>query len=116
MPRAKQQITYAHAMPAAAEQALKQLGRNIAAARLRRRWRQVDLAAKAGITRATVIAVEHGRAGTGVGAYVAVLWALGLHDDVARLAAPDRDVEGATLEAARLGTRARAAKPLDDDF
>jgi transcriptional regulator with XRE-family HTH domain len=116
MPRAKQQITYAHAMPAAAEQALEQLGRNITAARLRRRWRQMDLAAKAGITRATLIAVERGRAGTGIGAYVVVLWALGLHDDVAQIAAPDRDVEGATLEAARLGTRARAAEPLDDDF
>ncbi|HEX6746965.1 MAG TPA: helix-turn-helix transcriptional regulator [Longimicrobium sp.] len=116
MPREKQQITYTHAMPASADEVLNQLGQNIAAARLRRRWRQADLAAKAGITRATVIAIEHGRAGTGIGAYVAVLWALGLHADVARIAAPDRDVEGATLEAARLGTRARRPAPLDDDF
>jgi len=115
MARRKQQITYTHALPAAAEDALRQLGRNIATARLRRRWRQVDLAAKAGITRVTVIAVERGRPGTGIGAYVAALWALGLHHDVARLAAPDRDVEGATLEAARLGARARPAL-LDDDF
>ncbi|HET7231095.1 MAG TPA: helix-turn-helix transcriptional regulator [Longimicrobium sp.] len=116
MTRRKQQITYADTMPAAAHEALRQLGRNIAAARLRRRWRQVDLATRAGITRATVIAIEHGRAGTGAGAYVAVLWALGLHDDVARLAAPEHDVEGATLEAARLGTRARPPATLDDEF
>lgn len=116
MPRAKRQITYTDAMPAAAEEVLRQLGRNVATARLRRRWRQADLAAKAGITRATVMAVERGRPGTGIGAYVAVLWALGLHDDVARLAAPDVDREGATLEAARLGPRTRAPAPLDDDF
>ncbi|HYH82440.1 MAG TPA: helix-turn-helix domain-containing protein [Longimicrobium sp.] len=116
MARSKQQITYTHSMPAAAQEALTQLGRNIAAARLRRRWRQADLAAKAGITRATVIAIEHGRAGTGIGAYVGVLWALGLHGDVAQLAAPQRDVEGATLEAARLGTRARPPATLNDEF
>ena len=116
MPRRKQQITYTHALPAEAEQVLRQLGRNIATARLRRQWRQTDLADRAGITRATVIAIEQGRAGTGAGAYVAVLWALGLHEDVAQLAAPGRDAEGATLEAARLGTRARRAAPLDDDF
>jgi transcriptional regulator with XRE-family HTH domain len=116
MPRVKQQITYTHAMPAAADDALRQLGRNIAAARLRRRWRQADLAAKAGITRATVIAVEHGRPGTGIGAYAAVLWALGLESDLARLAAPDRDEEGSALEVARLGRRVRRTASLDDDF
>lgn len=115
MPRGKDHITYTHAMPAAAEDVLSRLGRNIADARLRRRWRQTDLAEKAGITRRTVIAIEHGRPGTGIGAYLAALWALGLHDDVAQLAAPERDVEGTTLEAARLGTRIRPAA-LDDDF
>jgi transcriptional regulator with XRE-family HTH domain len=116
MPRRKQQITYTHALPAAAEQVLHQLGRNIATARLRRQWRQADLAERAGITRATVIAIEQGRAGTGAGAYVAILWALGLHEDVAQLAAPDRDAEGAALDAARFGRRARPAASLDDDF
>ena len=116
MARRTQQITYTESAPAAVRESLTQLGRNIAAARLRRRWRQADLAAKAGITRATVIAIEHGRPGTGIGAYVAVLWALGLHGDVALLAAPERDVEGATLEAARLGIRARPPATLDDEF
>ena len=116
MPREKKQITYNQAPPAAVEQVLARLGRNIATARLRRRWRQADLAQKAGITRATVIAVEQGRVGTGIGAYAAALWALGLHDALGEVAAPERDVEGATLEAARLGTRARPSTALDDDF
>jgi transcriptional regulator with XRE-family HTH domain len=98
------------------EQAVAQLGANIATARLRRRMRQEDLAAKAGITRATLAAIEQGKLGTGIGAYVAVLWALGLHGDVAHLAAPARDAEGSTLEAARLVERARPSRSLDDDF
>lgn len=116
MPRKKQQITYNQAPPAAVQEVLARLGANIATARLRRRWRQADLAEKAGITRATVSAVEQGRVGTGIGAYVAALWALGLHEAVAQLAAPERDVEGLTLEGARLGRRARPSPRLDDDF
>lgn len=116
MPRQKRQITYAHAPPAAIENAVAQLGANIATARLRRKWRQQDLADKAGVTRKTVIAVEQGNLGTGIGAYVAVLWALGLHGDVSLLAAPERDLEGRTLEAARLPERAHPAGRLSDDF
>jgi transcriptional regulator with XRE-family HTH domain len=116
MARRARQITYTHAAPAAVESAVAQLGANIATARLRRRLRQEDLAEKAGITRATLAAIEHGKLGTGIGAYVAVLWALGLHGDVAELAGPERDVEGATLEAARLVDRARQSTSLDDDF
>lgn len=75
-----------------------------------------DLAEKAGITRATLIAIEQGKLGTGIGAYVAVLWALGLHHDIAELAAPARDLEGTTLEAARLPRRARPSSLLSDEF
>lgn len=116
MPRRKRQITFSHAPPAAVEEAVARLGANIATARLRRRWRQKDLAEKAGVTRGTVMSIERGKLGTGVGAYAAVLWALGLHDDVALLAAPERDLEGQTLEAARLPERARASTTLSDDF
>lgn len=116
MARRKRQITYTEASPAAVEQAVAQLGVNIATARLRRRWRQRDLAEKAGITRATLVAIEHGKLGTGIGAYVAVLWALGLHGDVARIASPERDAEGLTLESARRPSRARPATDMDDDF
>ena len=116
MPRQKKQITYAHAAPAAVEQSVAQVGRQIAIARLRRGWRQQDLAQKAGITRATLVGIEQGKLGTGFGAYVAVLWALGLHQDVVQLAAPDRDAEGLTLESARLPSRARPSSTLDDDF
>lgn len=116
VPRRKHQITYAHAPPAAIEETVLRLGANIATARLRRKWRQQDLADRAGVTRKTIISIEQGNLGTGIGAYVAALWALGLHGDVALLAAPDRDLEGQTLEAARLPERARAVTRLSDEF
>lgn len=116
MPRRKQHITYSHAPIAAVEQTVEQLGRQIAVARLRRGWRQQDVADKAGITRATLVGIEQGKLGTGIGAYVAVLWALGLHESVAQVASPEQDTEGLTLEAARLPARARRSTALDDDF
>jgi len=102
--------------PAAVAEAVARLGRDIAIARVRRRLREEDLAAKAGITRMTLRRVEAGALGTGIGAYVAVLWALGLDDGLAAVAAADRDVEGQTLEAARRGERVRPRADLSDEF
>ncbi len=102
--------------PEAVVQIVARLGSNIATARLNRRWRQEDLAAKAGVTRGVIRRVEAGYLGVGIGAYVAVLWAMGLHQDIADLASPVRDLEGQTLTAARLGQRARPGTELDDEF
>jgi transcriptional regulator with XRE-family HTH domain len=102
--------------PAAVLDAVVKLGQDIATARVRRQLREEDLAAKAGITRTTLRRVEAGALGTGVGAYAAVLWALGLHHDLADVAAPEHDVEGQTLEAARRGERVRLPRQLSDDF
>src|ERR1044071_4207500 len=99
-------FTYSTAPAAAVEEAAARLGANIATARLRRRITQAELAERAGITRPTLVAVEQGKLGTGIGAYVSVLWALGLHEQLADLAAPERDAEGIALEAARLPERA----------
>ena len=104
------------AIPTAVERALARLGARIATARLRRRMTQAEVAQKAGITRPTLAAVEQGRPGTGIGAYAAVLWALGLDRDLADVAAPERDAEGIALESARLPERARRPATLDDDF
>lgn len=64
----------------------------------------------------TLRRVEAGALGTGIGAYAAPLWALRLHGDLTNLAAPDRDVEGQTLEAARRGERVRLPTELSDEF
>lgn len=102
--------------PAAVTSAVQQIGANVATARKRRGLRQEDLAKKAGISKVTMNRIEAGALGTSIGAYTAVLWAMGLHDAVARLAHPDDDVEGTTLEAARRPQRVSVSRQLSDDF
>lgn len=76
---------------------LKALGARLRAARLRRRLRQADVAAKLGLSRDTINAVEHGSMTTTIGAYLSVLWVYGLHREVELLADPGLDREGAAL-------------------
>lgn len=104
------------AAPAKVTAALERLGRNIRRARKRRQLRQKDLAKHAGITVPTLRRVEGGALGTGAGAYVAVLWALGLESQLMELADPARDLEGQALEAARQGERVRPERTLSSDF
>lgn len=92
------------------------LGAYLATARVRRGWRQQDLAKKAGVATLTLQHVESGRPGTGVGAYAAALWALGLLPQLEAVARPESDLEGLTLDLARRGNRAPVAGRLDDDF
>jgi len=106
----------AETAPAAVTRTVATLGANIAAARINRHWRQQDLAEKAGVSRQVIIRMEDGHLGVGIGAYVAALWAMGLHEDVAKLASSERDLEGQTLAAARLGQRVRHGAGVDDEF
>ncbi len=102
--------------PAALEQALQRLGRNIRTARLRRRWRLEDVAERMGVSRFTVADVERGKPGTSIAAYLGALWVLGLLDQLAEVADPDRDAEGKALEAARQPGQAPRRQRFDDDF
>ena len=102
--------------PAPVTQTVARLGANIAAARINRKWRQKDLAEKAGVSRQVIIRIEGGHLGVGIGGYVAALWAMGLHSDVGMLAAPEHDLEGQTLAAARLAQRVRHVEGTADDF
>ncbi|MCK5652948.1 MAG: helix-turn-helix domain-containing protein [Gemmatimonadetes bacterium] len=102
--------------PAAVVRAARRLGSHIKTARKRRRLRQVELARMAGITVQTLRRVETGSLGTGMGAYLAALWAMGLDSQVADLASPEADIEGQTLEAAGRGERVRPSGKLNDEF
>jgi transcriptional regulator with XRE-family HTH domain len=104
------------AAPAKVVATARRLGRNIRTARQRRKLRQEDLAANAGITVPTLRRVESGSLGTGLGAYLALLWALGMESDLAAVADPARDLEGRTLEAAARGARIRSTDTLSNDF
>ena len=102
--------------PAAVEDALARLGRNLRTARLRRRLRIQDVADRLGASRFTVADLEKGKPGVSVAAYFGALWALGLLEQAEDLADPDRDEEGKVLESARSPRRASPRRRLDNDF
>jgi transcriptional regulator with XRE-family HTH domain len=92
------------------------LGARIRLARLRRKLRQEDLAAKIGRTRATVIAIERGSSKTEIGAYVSALWVLGLLQELELVAdpGPDRDAQALCFSAADM--RVRLRRQLNNKF
>lgn len=103
--------------PAAVEEAIRRLGRNIRTARLRRRLRIEDVANRIGASRYTVADVEKGKpGGASMAAYAGALWPLGLLEGMSEVADPDRDEEGKTLESARSPKSAPRRRRLDNDF
>ena len=110
-------LMFAATAPAAVEEAARTLGSRIRLARMRRRVSLRALAERAGVNHKTAAAVEAGSLLTGIGAYLALVWALGLERETAKLLDPDHDEEGKQLELARTPKRARAKKgPIDADF
>lgn len=103
-------LVFAATAPAAVQAAAQELGGRVKLARVRRRLTQRELAARAGVSYVTMRAVESGNLLTGLGAYLAAIWALGLERELGRLLEPDRDTEGKQLELARTPLRARAKK------
>ena len=71
-------------------------GENIRLARKRRHWTTANLAERAGIARGTLVAIEKGSSSVSIGHYAAVLFALGLAEDLTQLAAAD--LEGRRLQ------------------
>jgi transcriptional regulator with XRE-family HTH domain len=102
--------------PAAVEDILNRLGRNIRTARLRRKLSREELAERIGISRYVLADIEKGKPTTAIAAYLGALWALGLLQDMREVADPDRDEEGKILERARSPKTAPKRKTLDDDF
>ena len=102
--------------PAAVEDVLKRLGRNIRIARLRRRLSRGELAERIGLSRYALADVENGKPTTAIAAYMGALWALGLIRDLREIADPDKDEEGKILERARSPKTAPKRKAIDDDF
>lgn len=103
-------------VPAEASERVKELGYRIRLARIRRGMSIAELAAKAGINRNTLNALELGKPGVAVGAYVTVLWALGLDKTLEGVAHPDADIHGKTLEASRRPARVRKSQKSKDEY
>ena len=87
---------------------LKGLGENIHLARLRRRLPATRVAERAGLSRQTLSAIEHGDPSVTIGAYASVLLVLGLDADLLLVAADD--ILGRKLQEAGLTVKKRAPR------
>lgn len=100
-------------LPAAAAQALRSLGENLAIARLRRGESQREWAGRLGCSAPTLIRLERGDPGVGAGLYATALWLIGRASGLPELAAPAEDrgaLEGDVREAlARRAARSAAS-------
>src|SRR6266545_789206 len=103
-------------LPAEVAERVKELGYRLRLARVRRGMSIADVAAKAGINRNTLNALELGKPGVALGAYVTVLWALGLDRTLEAVAHPDADLHGKTLEASRRPARVRTSQKSKNEY
>lgn len=104
------------APPYPVEQALTRLGENLRTARIRRHLTIKDVAQKIGTGPRAVMDAEKGKPSTGIGIYVALLWAYDLLQPLEDVANPTTDEQGLTFEAGKTRMRARKSRALDNDF
>ena len=91
-----------------AQKAIFILGENIKLARLRRRYSTQQVAERANISRPTLISIEKGYPNVSIGAYVKVLFVLGLEKDIFEVAKDDK--LGRRLQDAKLIIKERAPR------
>ncbi len=106
MPKSPQAL---QSLPPAIEQALRALGENLAIARVRRRESQRTWARRLGVSVPTLIRMERGDPGVGVGIYATALWLIGKANALPELAAPDED-RGALESDVRAAMKRRAVR------
>jgi transcriptional regulator with XRE-family HTH domain len=102
--------------PAEVAARLQQLAERVRIARKRRGWTVAETAAKAGINRNTLTALELGKPGVAISAFVTVLWVLGLDRSLEAVADPDKDAHGKTLEATRRPERSRKPQAPKEEY
>jgi transcriptional regulator with XRE-family HTH domain len=96
-------------LPPATTQALRALGENLAIARVRRRESQRAWARRLGVSVPTLIRMERGDPGVGIGIYATALWLIGKASALPALAAPDDD-RGALESDVRAAIKRRAVR------
>lgn len=87
---------------------LSQLGEDIKLARLRRKLSTKQIAERAGISRSTLWLIEKGTPSVAMGAYLQVLFVMGLEKNILLLA--NDDLLGRKIQDADLLVRKRATK------
>src|SRR6202158_2981173 len=97
-------------MPLPVRHALRKLGRDIRDARRRRRIPAASAAQRASISRTTLVKIEKGDPGVGIGIYATVLFVLGMIDRLAALPDTAHDTVGLQLDEEHLPQRIRSAR------
>lgn len=100
----------AKVIPIPVARALKKLGEDLKNARKRRRITTKLAAERASISRTTLLKIEKGDAGVSIGAYVKVLFILGLISRLADMVDIAFDKLGQVLETEHLPQRVRHKK------
>jgi transcriptional regulator with XRE-family HTH domain len=91
-----------------AQKAMSTLGENLKLARLRRKYSTQQVAERANLSRPTLVSIEKGNPNVSMGAYVKVLFVLGLEKDILQVAKDDE--LGRRLQDAKLFVKERAPK------
>lgn len=94
---------------------LRKLGENVRLARRRRRWTLEHMARTIFVSRKTLMRLEKGDPGTGIGVLASALEVLGMSDAIGAIADPAGDIIGLFQEKRRLPRRVRekAVRGLD---
>ena len=88
MPKSSEALS---SLPPAAIEALRRLGENLAVARVRRKESQRVWAQRLGVSVPTLIRLEQGDPGVGIGILATALWLIGRAPALADLADPAQD-------------------------
>ena len=102
--------------PYAVEQRLKKLGTDLRTARVRRKLTVAEVAHKIGTGIRAVSDAEKGKVSTGIGIYLALLWAYDLLEQMNKVADPVYDTEGQRLSLSREKVRVRHSLALSGDI
>ena len=102
--------------PLMVENALRELGGRLRAARLARNLTIAAVAEKIGTGRRAVSDAELGKPGVSAAVYVALLWAYDLMEELKTLADPARDVVAQANLRDRKRARSSQRGALDNDF
>ena len=97
-------------LPIPVRRALLKLGHDLRDARRRRRIPSAVAAARASVSRMTLLKVEKGDPGVAMGTYATVLFVLGLSERLADVADPAQDKTGLQLEEEHLPQRIRTSR------
>lgn len=90
---------------------LTDLGQNLRQARLSRRFSLAELATRADVSERTLIRLEKGDPGVGIGNLAAVLAALGSPEGLAELISPENDPVGLSRALDAIPKRGRSFRP-----